>query len=357
VLVDGRELTGMGRFSGLGTFTRSLLGALAHIDSVDTRVLTTDRAATPPGVKAIRMWRGFHERRRSVYEHEALISFDVLRCRSDVVYSPVLGGIPFARRPYAQTLHDVIPLVLPDEDLRVQRAWWARWASRYRRADAVVAVSRYTADEGIRVLDLDPRRVHVAHNGVGVEFGPDASDSAADPPYILLVSEYSARKGFADAFTVVGALAEAGYPHVLKIAGRVQYQFEDHLAALVRSAPRPDRIEILGFVDDLPELYRGAAAFVFPSRYEGFGLPVLEAMASRVPVVAYRNSSLPEVVGDAAVLVPDGDLAAMIDGVRSILDDHGRRHDLREAGLERSRRFTWDACAAAYAQVFAALCE
>jgi glycosyltransferase involved in cell wall biosynthesis len=108
-------------------------------------------------------------------------------------------------------------------------------------------------------------------------------------------------------------------------------------------------------VDDLPELYRGAAAFVFPSRYEGFGLPVLEAMASGVPVVAYGNSSLPEVMGDAGMLVPDGDLTAMVDAVRSIVDDDARRNELREAGLEHARRFTWEACAETYAQVFAAV--
>ena len=345
----------MGRLSGLGTFTRSLVGALAQVDWLRVRVLTTDRAAAPPGTDAIRMRRLFHERRRSVYEHEALISLDVLRCRDDVVYCPVLAGIPFVRRPYVQTLHDVIPLVRSDDDLSVQRKWWARWAPRYRRADAVIAVSRYTADEGIRVLDLDPGRVLVAHSGVSPSFTPAPDRDAADPPYLLLVSEYSARKGFGDAFTVVGALAEAGHPHVLKVAGRVQHQCEAELESLVRKAPRPDRIEILGFVDDLPELYRGAAAFVFPSRYEGFGLPVLEAMASGVPVVAYGNSSLPEVMGDAGMLVPDGGLTAMVDAVRSIVDDDARRNELREAGLEHARRFTWEACAETYAQVFAAV--
>jgi glycosyltransferase involved in cell wall biosynthesis len=355
ILVDGRELTGMGRCSGLGTFTRSLLEALGRQPGLAVRALTTAPGTVPAKVEPIRMWRRFDERRRSIYEHEALISLDVLRSRADVVYSPVLNGVPFTGRPYVQTLHDVIPLVLPDPDLAQLRRWWSRWARAYRRADAVVAVSRYTADEGIRLLGLDPSRIHVAHNGVSEEFSPRSSGEPDDPPFVLLVSEYSARKGYDDAFAVIGALADAGYPHRLKVAGRVQHQFRTEVDALVRRAPRPDRIDMLGFVEDLPELYRGATAFLCCSRYEGFGLPVIEAMASGVPVVSYANSSLTEVVGDAGVLVPDGDVAAMIGATRALLDDAVRRRELREAGSDQARRFSWDNCASEYADVFASV--
>jgi glycosyltransferase involved in cell wall biosynthesis len=355
VVVDGRELTGMGRFSGLGTFTRNLLAALGRDPGIALRVLSTDPRKVPDGVGAIRMWRRFDERRRSMYEHEALISIDVARSRGDVIYSPVLSGVPYTRRPYAQTLHDVIPLVLDDPDLVYLRRWWSRWARAYRRADAVVAVSRYTADEGIRVLGLDARRVHVAHNGVNPQFTPRASGEPDDPPYLLMVSEYSARKRFGDAFAVIGALADAGYPHRLKVAGRVQPQFRADLDELVRTAPRPDRIDVLGFVDDLAEVYRGATAFLWCSRYEGFGLPAIEAMASGVPVISYANSSLTEVVADAGVLVPDGDVPLMAAATRAVLDDRARSEDLRAAGIERARAFTWDACASTYADVFASL--
>ena len=355
VVIDGRELTGMGRFSGLGTFTRNLLSGLARDPDLRVRALSTDPAAVPDGVEAVRMWRRFDERRRSVFEHEALISLDVARSRGDVVYSPVLSGVPYTRRPYAQTLHDVIPLVLDDPDLVYLRRWWSRWARAYRRADAVIAVSRYTADEGIRVLELDPRKVHVAHNGVSPQFSPRVTGEPDDPPYLLMVSEYSARKRFGDAFAVIGALADAGYPHRLKIAGRVQPQFRAVLDELVRAAPRPDRIDVLGFVDDLAELYRGATAFLWCSRYEGFGLPAIEAMASGVPVVSYANSSLTEVVADAGVLVTDGDVPTMVAATRAVLDDRARWEDLRAAGTERAREFSWDACSATYADVFASL--
>jgi glycosyltransferase involved in cell wall biosynthesis len=352
VLVDGRELTGMGRFSGLGTFTRNLLGAMAEIDSVSVRALTTETSVVPEGVEPVRMWRRFDARRRAMYEHEVLISLDVLRCRCDVVYCPAISGVPYTHRPYVQTLHDVIPLVFPHPHFAYLRRWWSRWGRRYRRADAVMAVSRYTADEGMRLLGLDSGRLHVGYNGVHPQFTPRPVDDPDDPPYILGVSEYAPHKGFGDAFAAISALADLGYPHRLKVAGRVQDVFSDEVDDLLHQAPRPDRIDLLGFVDNLPELYRGATAFICCSRYEGFGLPVVEAMASGVPVAAYSNSSLTEIVSGAGVLVPDGDVRAMVGAVMSILDDQTRRSELREAGLERVRRFSWEGCASVYADVF-----
>jgi glycosyltransferase involved in cell wall biosynthesis len=122
--------------------------------------------------------------------------------------------------------------------------------------------------------------------------------------------------------------------------------------AMLTRAPRPDRIQLLGYVDDLAELYRGASALVFTSRAEGFGLPILEAMACGTPVVAFSNTSIPEVAGDAAVLVPDGDVAAMVAGVRHVLDDPVYASDRREAGLRQAARFRWDDAVARYVEIF-----
>jgi len=355
VVVDGRELTGNGRFGGLGSFTRSLLASLAADSTLRVRALTTDTGTVPAGVEPVRILRRFDERRRSVYEHEALVSLDVARTGGDVVFSPVIHGVPWTRKPYVQTLHDVIPLVLPNADLAYLRKWWRRWARAYRRADAVVAVSRHSADEGIRVLGLAPDRVHVAYNGVSPKFTPRPSGEPDEPPYLLVVSDYQPRKGLRDTVAVAGALADLGYPHTLKIAGRVQPQFENEVDEIVATAPRPDRVERLGFVDDLVELYRGASLFVWCSRYEGFGLPVAEAMACGVPVVSYANSSLPEIVGDGGILVPDGDVEAMVGAARSLLDDRARWEELREAGIERAGEFTWDKSASVYEEIFRGL--
>jgi alpha-1,3-rhamnosyl/mannosyltransferase len=109
---------------------------------------------------------------------------------------------------------------------------------------------------------------------------------------------------------------------------------------------------VLGFVDDLADTYRRADIFISTSRYEGFGLPAVEAMASGTPVVAFANSAIPEVVGDGGLLVPDGDVPAMVDAVRSLLDDRSRREDVRSRGLERAKHFSWERCGAVHADVY-----
>src|SRR5207237_9291849 len=111
--------------------------------------------------------------------------------------------------------------------------------------------------------------------------------------------------------------------------------------------PRPDLVDGVGYVDDLAALYRQAAVLVVTSRHEGFGLPVVEAMASGTPVVAFTNSALPEVVGDAGLLVPDGDVDAFARAVCSLLDDEATRSELARRGVTRAQRFSWETTAAA----------
>jgi glycosyltransferase involved in cell wall biosynthesis len=251
-----------------------------------------------------------------------------------------------------QTLHDVIPLVLDEADVAALRRRWQRFGSRYRDADAVIAVSRHAADEGIRVLGIEPDRIFVAHHGVDPAYRPEEGGARADPPYLLVVGEYSRRKGFAEAFAVMDALAEAGYPHVLKVAGRIHDAGRDELQQLRSGAARPGRIALLGHVPDLASLYRGATAMLMTSRYEGFGLPAVEAMASGTPVVAFANTAIAEIVLGGGTLVRDGDVPALIAAVRVLLDSPAAAEELRQQGLARAAHFTWAKSAAIHAEVY-----
>jgi glycosyltransferase involved in cell wall biosynthesis len=251
-----------------------------------------------------------------------------------------------------QTLHDVIPLVFDDPELAVERRRWLRQAPRYRRARAIVAISRHTAEVGVAALGLDPRRIEVIPHGVSPAFAPAQGAQRDDPPSLLMVGEYSRRKGYPEAFAAIGALAQLGYPHRLKVTGRVAPWVAAGLEELIRGAPEPARIELLGFVDDLVGAYQRADALIMTSRYEGFGLPILEAMACGTPVIAFSNSAITEVVGDAGLLVADGDVQALVGAVRSVLDDRGRRDDLCARGIERTRAFSWGRCAAAHAELY-----
>jgi glycosyltransferase involved in cell wall biosynthesis len=353
VLVDARELGGESSASGVGTFIRGLLEGLAARDDVDVRALATREIELPASVTPVPIRRLARTGgRRAVLEHEVLLPFDLLRDRAAVFHNPLFHPPWRVGRPWVQTLYDVIPLVYPDPNLDVLRRRWRRFAPRYRRADAIVAISRHAADEGIRHLGLDARRVEVAHLGVHPRFHPASEAGHDGEPYLLVVSEYSRRKGFADAFAVAARLADAGLPHRLKVVGRVPPHVAGELEQLVRSAPRPDRIDLLGFVPDLAAVYRHADLVLVPSRYEGFGLPALEAMASGAPVIAYDNSSLPEVVRDGGLLVPDGDVDALAAAARSVLTEASLRAELRERGPAHAAGFTWEATAAAYAAVY-----
>ena len=354
LLIDATALGDDSAYRGIGTYVRHLLEGLARQPGLRTTALCLAGAPLPEGVGRVRIRRVARARWRR-REHELLLPLDLLRHNAGVFHSPALDPPWRCRGPWVQTLHDVIPLVFEDAELDVERRRWRRHAQRYRHADAIIAVSRYSAEVGTSVLDLDPRRIEVIPHGVGAEFEPPPSGGQAERRDLLLVGEYSKRKGYPEALAVVGALTELGYPPRLRVAGRIAPWVRPAVEAVVGRSPARDRVELLGFVDDLVTEYQQARVLIMSSRYEGFGFPVLEAMACGTPVVAFANSSLTEVVGDAGLLVPDGDVSEMTKAVRSLLDDQRRWSEYSARGLERVKQFSWEQSVARHAEVFVRL--
>jgi glycosyltransferase involved in cell wall biosynthesis len=205
-----------------------------------------------------------------------------------------------------------------------------------RRADALLAVSERTRADAIELYGLPPDKIAVTLHGVDSVFAPGAGAAGG---YLLFVGAVQARK---DPLAAARAAREVGLP--LIVAGPEK---EPRLARELRR----EGADVRGFVDvpELVELYRGAEALVLPSRYEGFGLPVVEAMACGTPVVVADEPTLREIAGDAAVYACPGELAAAI---RLALDDRER---FVRAGLERARLFSWDETARRTVDVYRAV--
>lgn len=314
------------------------------------KVLAEPGLSLPDGVARVAVRRPFPKRFQPV-AHDLLLPRDLERSEADVFLSPAQNPPRRSPTPWIQTLHDLTPLTWPHPMLARERRRWIRFGPRLRQAAAVAAVSRFSADEAVRHLGLDPARVTVIPLGVDPAVFRPSQSPPADPPYLLHVAAWGPHKGFDEALAVIAGLAELGLPHRLMLAGPRDRWMDSHVEAAVRASPRPDRVRAAGYVQDLPAVYRGATALLMTSRCEGFGLPVLEAMACGTPVLAFANSALPEVVGSAGVLVPDGDIEAMVRAARDLLTSATQRKELAAAGLARAATFRWEDMGAAYRQL------
>jgi glycosyltransferase involved in cell wall biosynthesis len=251
-----------------------------------------------------------------------------------LIYSPA-NTAPVSRRSVV-VIHDVAAIRHPEWYSRTYAAWHNALLPRVaRRARLVITVSEFSRKEIAEVLGVDSV---VIPGGVDERFRPgDTKD------YVLTVASRIARKNLGALEQTRRALKERGIELVAVGSGRDYMQAEDGI---------PGRYVPDG---ELPALYAGARAFVLPSLYEGFGLPVLEAMASGVPVVASNRAALPETCGDAALLVDPADASAIADAVVAAAGDEATRGPLIEAGRARAARFTWERTARATDQAITSL--
>jgi glycosyltransferase involved in cell wall biosynthesis len=243
---------------------------------------------------------------------------------------------PFFAGPAIVTVHDLSFERHPDLIAPRDRLLFRTLVPpSVRRAARVLTVSRWTKRDLVEVYGLPDEKVVVVPNGVDPAFRPEGP-ARRGAPYALFVGALQPRK---DPLTAIRALALVDRDLRLVIAGPEKRGAEDVRHAIA-SLRLERRVELVGHVDkdELAALYRGAACLVFPSRYEGFGLPMIEAMASGTPVVASAAGAIPEVADGAAILVEPGDPAALAGGIERAIAERDR---LVAAGVERARSFTW----------------
>jgi glycosyltransferase involved in cell wall biosynthesis len=308
-------------------------------------------ALRPAAYRVVRPPRALAHRAGHAWEQAVLPALAAGR-RAPLLLNPAnLAPLAFGRN--VVVIHDAAALANPGWYSGLYATWQARILPAVaRRALHVVTVSEFSRREIVGLLDVDPARTSVIPGGVGERFVPDADADAARRalglarPYVLCVASATARKNLGALVPAARALAGDGVDVVVAGGGRPQFAAETGL----------DALRLLGHVDDalLPGLYAGAAAFVLPSRHEGFGLTALEAMACGTPVVAARAGALPDTCGDAARLV-EPEPEALRAALTGLLADDSERERLRAAGLARAAAFGWDRTATAVDTLLARL--
>jgi glycosyltransferase involved in cell wall biosynthesis len=272
--------------------------------------------------------------------------FALLGDRHSLLWSPCGSG-PLLRANQVVTIHDLSFIEHPE--------WFSAGYARFyqlitpllcRRVRHIMAVSEFTRTRLIKLLGINPEKISVVHNGVDARFHPLPVEEIQGArrqfnggnPYVLFVGSIEPRKNLATLLQSWAIVRQAHSDIKLLVAG-------GSAKIYANSADQSDAtgVHFLGYVKDesLPCLYGGATAFVYPSLYEGFGLPVLEAMSCGAPVVTSSTTALPEVTGDAALLVDPLDVKSIAQGICSILSSAELRRTLREKGIQQASGFTW----------------
>lgn len=354
--------------AGIGRYTRHLITALAALDHTTHYVLfSAGRDPLPPAWPA-----NFTRRELPISDRYLSIIWQRLRLplpvelftgRVDVYHSPDFVLPPLIRARKVLTVHDLSFIRYPECSSPALLQYLVHSVPpSVRRADYLLADSLSTKHDLIELLGIPEERVTVVYAGYDPRFHPQAQakDRAVHEqygirgPYILGLGTLQPRKNFC---TLVRAYNQLVYehhiPHKLVIGGGKGWLYNDILTT-TQELGLEERVVFPGFVADehLPALYRGAELFAFPSLYEGFGIPILEAMGCGTPVVTSNTSSLPEVAGDAALCVDPQDSAALADAIWQVLSDDTLRQTLRQRGLERVKLFTWEKAAIALLEVY-----
>jgi glycosyltransferase involved in cell wall biosynthesis len=358
--------------AGLGRYTQELMTALLALDSdneyvafynspsharVDPpldrlRHITTDLATKP--------WR-----MTALLSQFARVPQDRMFPKIDLFHATDHLLPRLARVRSVFTLHDLVFRFYPHTHKTLNRWFLTLMMPRFlEAADAVIAVSEHTKRDAIQTYGIDDAKITVIYEGVHARFRRESADSMAavrhryglPDRYVLSVGTIEPRKNLTSLLEAYRSLRNGEPEFGLVIVGKKGWLYADFFRRL-HELGLENEVVFPGFVpdEDLPALYSAADLFVFPSLYEGFGLPVLEALACGTPVVASNAASLPEVAGDAALLVDPSNVEALVRAMQDVLNSSALQEDLRARGPRQAAKFTWQRAARETLAVYTSL--
>lgn len=355
---------------GNETYIRGLIRALAEIDDRNRYTIYLAEAG------AAAEWRDGFASRHTNFEIRLLpkptplvrvplfLAYELRRRPVDVLHVQYTAP-PFCRVPVVATIHDLAFEHMPETFTR-RGSFQLKLTVRRtaQRAVRIATVSEYSRQDLLRTYHLPPEKVAVTYNGVDSHFtaktGPNETADVRQRfgisrDYLLAVGSLQPRKNLVRLIRAYAKLRteNQNFSPQLVIVGRKLW-LADEIFAEVRRQTWAEDVILTGYAsdEDLPKLYRQAAAFVYPSLFEGFGLPPVEAMACGTPVITSDVSSLPEITGEAALLVDPLDQAAIESALLEILNDQSLRARLKEQGIEQAKKFTWRAAAERTLQLY-----